>query len=135
MHDSVIVAEIDQYEVKHHHLSLIEWKKSSVKDSAHKVAIYDTAESKWDKIAEHLGLKPSKIESIRQDRQGNHERVTAVFIEWLENANQLPNHKKYPLKWSRLIRLLRDSELGQLDEDLRCALAAPFSNVKGNLSY
>lgn len=120
--------------MKHHLLSSIEWKESSVGDNVHKVAIYDTAESKWNKIAEHLGLKPDKIISI-QDHHGidDHGRVTVAFSEWLNNANQLPNRKKYPLKWSGLIQLLRDSELGQLAEDLRCALTAPVSNIKDNL--
>ena len=111
---------------------MIEWKEASDSDTVVKVTVYKTAEGKWDKIAELLDLNP---DSILQDRHDNHGRVTKVFREWLENANQLPNNKKYPLKWSGLIRLLRDSELGQLAEDLRCALAAPFSNVKGNLSY
>ena len=97
------------------------------------MTIYDTAESKWDKIAEHLGLNPSRIKSIRQDHHDNHGRMTDVFTEWFENANQLPNHSKYPKKWSGLIRLLKDSDLGELAEDLRSALSAPYNDVKGNI--
>ena len=99
------------------------------------MAIYDTAESKWNKIAEHLGLRPGKIKSIQRDHHDDHGRVTDAFSEWLDNANQLPNHKQYPMTWSGLIRLLRDSGLGQLAKDLGCALSAPVSNIKGNLSY
>ena len=91
------------------------------------MTVYKAAKGKWNKIAECLGL------NIRREGHDDYERVTEVFHEWLDNANQLPNHKKYPLKWSGLIRLLEDSELGQLAKDLRCALSAPFNDVKGNL--
>ena len=121
-------ADIDQFEIKDHFLSSIEWKKSGSSNSAAKLTIYKAAKGKWNKIAQCLGL------SIRQDSHDDYEQVTKVFQEWLDNANQLPNKKKYPKKWSGLIRLLEDSELGQLAEDLRCVLSAPFTDVRGNLS-
>lgn len=111
----------------------MEWKRSKTAAIALKLKIYERAESKWERIAERLGLNPHKIRSIQQDRHDDHQRVTAVFMEWLENANQLSNHKKYPKKWSGLVKLLKDSELGQLAEDLMSALSAPFNDVKGNL--
>ena len=98
------------------------------------MTIYDTAEGKWCKIAEYLGLNPNKVKSIRRDCHDDHERVTEVFFEWLNNANQLPNSRKYPKKWSGLIRLLKDSELGELAEDLWSALNAPLNSIKDNLS-
>ena len=85
------------------------------------MTVYDTAEEKWDIIAERLGLDSGKF---KQSHPNNHERVRKVFREWFDNANQLPNSDKYPLKWSGLIRLLKDSGLGQLAEDLRRALTA-----------
>lgn len=127
-----MLAEFDEYEVKHHLLHSIEWKESGISDN--KVTVYKAAKGKWKNIAQCLGLEPSEIQHIERDKHDNHDRVVEVFLKWLENANQLPRHTKYPKKWSGLIRLLKDSELGQLAEDLQSALTAPVSDVKGNFS-
>ena len=84
-------------------------------------------------MAETLGLEPGEIESIRRNYFSDDERVTDVFRHWFDNANNLPNKKIYPKKWSGLIKLLSDSDLGQLSEEVKTALSATSSNVRGTL--
>ena len=84
-------------------------------------------------MAESLGLEPGEIESIQRNHYTDYERVTSVFRQWLENATNLPNKKKYPKKWSGLIRLLKDSDLVELSKKVKEVLSAPYSNVRGNI--
>lgn len=112
-------ADFDQFDVKNHHLSLLEWKDGS---RSGKVRVYNSAAAKWELIAERLGLEPGAITSIHRNSYDDHSRVTNVFRHWFDNANSLPNRKKYPKKWSGLIKLLIDSELGELADDLQTAL-------------
>ena len=113
-------------------MSRLEWTDSST-DKRKNVSIYKKAAWKWSNVATNLGLEPGEIESIRRNRYSDDERVTDVFGRWFDDAKNLPNSKKYPKKWSGLIRLLNDSELGQLSEEVKIALSATTSNVRGTL--
>ena len=84
--------------------------------------MYNSAAAKWKLIAERLGLESGVITSIHRNYYDDYARVTEVFRHWFDNANSLPNKKKYPKKWSGLIKLLVDSELGELAENLQTAL-------------
>ena len=124
--------EFDGCEVKHHFVSRLEWIDSANGERKY-VRVYNTAAWKWSNVATTLGLEPGEIQSIRQNYFSDEQRVSDVFRHWFDNANNLPNKKRYPKKWSGLIRLLSDSDLGQLSEEVRTALSAASSNVRGNL--
>lgn len=125
--------EFDKFEVKHHQLSLFEWKEASDGD-VKGVKIYNKAAAHWKLVAERLGFDPEQIKVIqRSNFMDDHDCVTAVFREWFANAVKLPNHKKYPKKWSGLVRLLDDSDMGELAKDLQRALSAPFNSARDNM--
>ena len=129
---SVSFADFDQFRLAPTHLCMLEWKSRSSSEP-NKVKVCNTAQAKWKIIAGLLGLEYNVIQDINRRSTNDHECVEKVFDRWLKNANSLPNKKKYPKKWTGLIRLLRDSELGELAEDLKKALSAPYSDVRGNL--
>lgn len=122
-------SDFDLFEVRNHHLGMLEWTSGA---SSGKITLYDSAQYKWEEIAERLGLEPGLITSINRNKFDDRQRVTAVFEKWLSNANQLPNCSRYPRKWSGLIKLLEDSGLGQLSQDLEKALKCPVNSVRGN---
>ena len=76
-----------------------------------------------------LGLELGEIESIRRNHPTDNERLTNVLHHWFDNANNLPNNMMYPKERSGLIRLLEDSDLGQLSEEVHKAVSAPYSNL------
>ena len=125
-------AEFDRFEVQSRLVSRLEWKDLTT-DELKCVRVYKDAAPKWDQVAQCLGLGPSEIESVRLNYPTDEMRVTTVFSHWFDNANNLPNWRKYPKKWSGLIRLLNDSDLGQLSEKVRKALSASYSDVRDNL--
>ena len=115
-------------------MSRLEWIDSATGEKK-SVRVYNRAAWRWRNVAESLGLEPGEIESIRRNHFSDDERVTGVFRHWFDNANILPNKKLYPKKWSGLIRLLNDSDLGQLSEVVKNALSAASSNVRGRCYY
>ena len=120
--------------MKNHLVSRLEWIDPT--NGGRKCTkVYEKAASKWNRVAECLGMEHGEINSIRKNNPfSDDDRVGAVFREWFDNANNLANCKRYPKKWSGLIRLLRDSELGELSEEVSKALSAPSSNVRGTLA-
>ena len=123
-----LTADFDHFDVEHRFVRQLEWKDST-SDELKKVRVYRTAASRWNSVAECLGLEPGEIQSIRQNHFSDDERVMDVFRCWFNSANK----EKYPKKWSGLIRLLKDSELGELSDVVKTALSAPYSNVRCNL--
>ena len=119
----------DQFEVESHFLSCLEWKNQTT-DESRSVRVYKDAAPRWDRVALNLGFRPKQIQSIRHEPGDNQMKV---FGEWFSNANSLPNKKRYPKKWSGLIRLLKDSDLGELSEEVKKALSAPYCDVRGNM--
>ena len=114
-------------------MSRLEWTDSGTGERKD-IRVYKKAAAKWRDVADNLGFETGEIDGIgRSHFFKNDECVTDVFGRWLENANNLPNKNKYPKKWSGLIRLLSDSDLGQLSEEVKIALSATTSNVRGNL--
>ena len=128
----LFAADFDKYEVKHHFVSRLEWIDWATREKK-TVRVYNKVNWKWKNVAESLGLEPGEIESMRRNFSSDDDRVTAVFRHWFDNANNLPNKNKYPKKWSGLIRLLNDSDLGELSEEVKTALSAASSNVRGTL--
>ena len=124
--------DFDEFDVKNHFVSWLEWSKSSTGESKC-IRIYNKVEPKWNVVAECLGLEPGEIDGIKRNNYTDGERVTDVLHHWFDNANNLPNKGKYPKKWSGLIRLIKDSDLGQLADEIQQVLSAPCSNVRGNL--
>ena len=122
-----IFANFDQFEVAPIYLRMLEWKSRSSNKPV-KVKVYNGARANWRLIAGLLGLEHNDIQGIDRRSADDNECVERVFDTWLKNANSLPNKKRYPKKWSELIRLLRDSDLGELAEDLERALAAPYKD-------
>ena len=118
--------------MKHHLVSRLEWADLDTGERKN-VRVYNRAAWKWNNVATNLGLEPGEIQSIHRNHFSDDDRVTDVFRHWFDNANNLPNKNKYPKKWSGLIRLLNDSDLGQLSEEVKTALSATSSNVRGNL--
>ena len=113
-------------------MSRLEWIDSATGERKC-VRVYNKAAWRWRNVAESLGLEPGEIESIRRNHFSDDERVTDVFRHWFDNANNLPNKKIYPKKWSGLVRLLNNSDLGELSGEVKKALSAAYSNVQGNL--
>ena len=118
--------------MKHHFVNRLEWKYSATGEIKC-IKVYNKAEVEWREVANSLGLELGEIRGIQRNNYSDDERVTDVFRHWFDNANNLPNKEKYPKKWSGLIRLLKDSNLGVLSEEVEKALTAPYSNVRGNL--
>ena len=118
--------------MKHHFVNRLEWIDFATGERKC-VRVYKKAAWKWNDVATTLGLEPGEIESIRRNRFSDEERVSDVFRHWFDNAKNLPNKEWYPMKWSGLVRLLSDSDLGQLSEKVKTALSAASSNVRGNL--
>ena len=116
--------------MKHHLVSRLEWIDWATGEKK-TVKVYNRVNWRWKNVATNLGLEPGEIESIRRNYFSDDDRVTAVFSQWFDNANYLPNKNKYPKKWSGLIRLFDDSDLGQLLEEVKTALSAASSNVRG----
>ena len=114
-------------------INRLEWKNLPLDTETKCVKVMQGAAANWPKLALCLGLNPSEVETIRQNYSTDDTRVITVFGQWLSNANNLPNSKRYPKKWSGLIKLLKDSDLGQLAEDVKKALSASYSDVKDNL--
>ena len=104
-------------------MSRLEWTDLGTGERKN-VSVYKKVAWRWSNVATNLGLEPGEIESIRRNHFSDDERVTDVFGRWFDDAKNLPNSKKYPKKWSGLIRLLNDSELGQLSEEVKTALSS-----------
>ena len=130
-HD-LFAGDFDRFEVKHHFVSRLEWKDLPLAEPKC-VRVYNMAAWKWNLVADNLGLEPGEIESIRRNHFTDDERVIYVFRHWFNDANNLPSKERYPKKWSGLIRLLKDSDLGELSEEVHKALSAPYSDVRGNI--
>ena len=116
-------ADFDRFEVKSHLMSRLEWIDSDTGETKN-VSVYKKVAWRWSNVATNLGLEPGEIESIRRNHFSDDARVTDVFGRWFDDAKNLPNNKKYPKKWSGLIRLLNDSDLGQLSEEVKTALSS-----------
>ena len=129
---SFFAADFDRFEVKHHLVSRIEWIDSATGERKC-VRVYKKAAWSWKDVAENLGLEPGEIKGIQRNNHDDDEKMSEVIRHWFDNANNLPNKKKYPKKWSGLIRLLNDSDLGELSKKVEEALSATYSNVRGNL--
>ena len=112
----------------------MEWKNLAT-DEPKCVSVYMEAATKWDNVALCLGLSPGQILGIRNEPGNDMMKMSNVFDRWFSNADSLPNKKKYPKKWSGLIRLLIASQLGELSKKVKEALSAPFSDIRDNLEY
>ena len=124
---------LNNLKLKSFHLDHFKWKETENSEEE-QVKIYEESAPQWETIASSLGLEKAKIKNIQSDHhQDVVARVKAVFGVWLDNANALPKADKYPLSWSGLIRLLKDSQLGILANKVEKALLSPYNEVKGNL--
>ena len=70
-----------------------------------------------------LGLESGEIESIERNYRVDLDRVIEVLKQWLDNAINMPNARKYPKSWTGLCQLLDDGELGEVAKELRTALS------------
>ena len=65
--------------------------------------------SRWRKIGLKLGMEYNQLESIeRRFRYNDEEILMNVFKLWVENADGLPHHARYPLSWQGLYTLLEN---------------------------
>ena len=118
--------------VSHHLLDMIKWEDE--KGSIQELRIYSKSTHKWQEIATRLGFDLGEIASIEETYPRNSRfRVTAVFRPWFDNATNLRNARRYPKSWQGLIDLMKDSELGELAEELQRALSSPRSSVRNNI--
>lgn len=101
----------------------MKWRGSDGTDK--KVRIYNRAQSKWKSIALRLGLD---FDAIEHDHKNDHSRVLHVFREWTDNASGLCNKAMCPFKWSGLLSLLKDSDLGELASQAHEALIMLFTH-------
>ena len=118
--------------VEHYFLDQIKWKNKN--GDIKELKIYSKIAHKWSQIATRLGCDPGEIHSIQKNYPfDDHDRVTAVFRLWFDNAKNLPNACRYPKSWPGLINLLEDAELGEVVRELHTALLSPHNSVRGNV--
>ena len=80
-----------------------------------------------------LGIEQSRIDIIATSIAP--ERCMGdVLTIWVDNAICLPRTERYPLTWKGLCQLLKDSEFGEVAQELKRALSSKFNSVRGNLS-
>ena len=96
--------------------------------------LYSKISHKWELVATLLGFENGEVTSLRRDFSDACERITAVLERWLDNARNLPNASKYPKSWQGLVKLLKDTELSEVADDLETALSSPQNSVRGTLS-
>ena len=117
--------------VLHHLLDMIEWEDEE--GSIRELRIYSRITHKWQRITTRLGFELGEIESMEENHRTDRSRVTAVFRQWFDNASNLRNARRYPKSWQGLIDLMKDSELGELAEELQRALSSPRNSVRNNI--
>ncbi len=78
--------------------------------------LYENIAIHYKKIAGTLGIDANKITLIEHGSSDDVSRVSQVFQEWFENADQLPNRQYYPLTWEGLREILKDSDLANVAE-------------------
>ena len=94
---------------KLHELDRIEVNGKTVK-------VLEGAGNKWDKIATRLHFEHHRISQIWTESQNNTERACcSVFGQWLDGKEGL----RTPRTWRTVIKVLRESDLGQLADDLK----------------
>ena len=122
----------DLQDVEHRFLDLIKWEdENGVK---RELRIYSKIGHKWRQVATQLGFEPGEIELIDADYRTGYICITIVLGRWFENAKNLPNAGRYSKSWQGLINLLEDTELGEVAEELKRALASPWNSVRDYLS-
>ena len=80
-----------------------------------------------------IGLRNAVIGTIAAPGAGRGmiDCMRDVFGKWMENCDALPNHKRYPLTWDGLCRILKDSDSVMVMKQLREALDAEQSTLRG----
>ena len=115
-------------DIEHCFLDLIRWEDENGVNR--ELRIYPKIANKWRQIATQLGLELGEIESINADYRINYSRISAVFRQWFENPRYLSNASRYPESWQGLINLLKDTELGEVAQELQRALNSPKNSVR-----
>ena len=88
---------------------------------------------KWRKVGGILGLHRAVIQTIENPGSGRdpEDCIRQVFMKWLDDAPQMPNHRQYPLTWRGLHNLLLDSDNAEAAGELKVALSSQFNTVQG----
>ena len=83
-----------------------------------------------------LGIEQSRIDIIAASYStiAPERCMGDVLTMWVDNAVCLPRAERYPLTWKGLYQLLKDSEFGEVAQQLKRALSSKFNSVRGNLS-
>lgn len=115
------------YPIENHLLQLIEWEDAN--GARRELKVYKRIAHKWKSLGILLGLEPGEIESIERNCRVDLDRVNKVLKQWIDNATNLPNARKYPKSWKGLCQLLDDAELGEVAKELRTAVS-PERNDK-----
>ena len=80
------------------------------------VKVLEGVGNKWDRIATRLYFEQNMISQIWTDSQSNTGRACrSVFCEWLDGKEGL----RTPRTWRTLINILKESDLGQLADDVK----------------
>lgn len=112
-------------------LQLIKWKKGN--EERQDLRILHVLAPKWEEIGSLLGLPDADIAIIKKD---NHYDVSGcirdTLLQWLRNGSMLTNVRQYPVNWRGLYNLVVDGQLKEDADQLKEALSATSSNVKGN---
>ena len=105
------------------------------RDGAHKsLRIYRELASCWKNVSNLIGLSDADKKSIQNPGAGKEttDCIPEVLGKWMENASGLPAKERYPLNWQGMCNLLEDCEKSSLCTQLKEALAAKVSTLKGN---
>ena len=78
--------------------------------------VLEGAGSRWERIAIRLYFEQNRISQIWTDSQSNTgQACCSVFGQWLEGKDGL----RTPRTWRTVIKVLKESDLGQLADELK----------------
>ena len=95
--------------------------------------ILDNLSADWEDIGENLGFSPPDINAIRHSGAGKTpmQCLREVIAKWMRDADNMPYSKRYPCNWTGLYNLLMDSKHGTTANDLKAAITASRSDLRG----
>ena len=93
--------------------------------------ILEDLSADWEHIGETLGLRTPEINAIRNAGAGKTtiQCLREVISKWMQNADYMRYHEKYPCTWTGLYNMLIDSDHGATANKLKAAILATSSDL------
>lgn len=113
-------------------MDLIKWEDEN--GAPQEIRVFSKVAHKWSLMASTLGFSPGEIDSIRRSHpNSDYDCVTTMLGQWFDDAVSLPYAQIYPKSWQGLIKLMEDSQVGEVAKELNTVLCSRRNSVKGNL--